>query len=142
MPRGFTTSKRGVTLGPDPAVWLEAAPDVSAMSGQEMAYGGWNMDELQADEKVSGPQPGDRLVDWAGAYNRYLSCGRGNGAGTFLRIASPSNRVFMADLAAGRGAVGAGTAGDSGYREIGVVQIADTSLNAGNAGFSDHVACP
>jgi Ca2+-binding RTX toxin-like protein len=142
MPRDFTTSKQGVTLGPDPAVWFEAAPDVSAMSGREMAYGGWNMDELQADEKVNGPQPGDRLVDWAGAYNRYLSCGKGNGAGTFLRSASPSNRVFMADLAAGRGAVGAGTAGDSGYREIGVVQIADMSLNAGNAGFSDHVACP
>ena len=141
MPRDFTTPNGGEILGPDPAIWFEAATDASAMAGREMAYGGWNSDEFQADEKVNGPQPGDRMVDWAGAYNRYLACATGSGAGTFLRSASPSNRAFMTALAEGRGAVDATVVGGSGYREIGVVQIADMALNAGSVGGEDHVAC-
>ncbi len=145
LPRNFTTTTKGrnkVTLGPDPAVWFEAAPSVDALAGLDVAYGGWNSDEMQADEKANGPQPGDRLVDWAGAYNRYLSCSNGGGAGTFLRGASPSIREFMTDLAEGRGAIDASVAGSSGYRELGIVEIADITNNTGSVGGGEHVACP
>ena len=146
MPRDFTTTTRGrnsVVLGPDPDIWFEAAPSVSALSGPDFGYGGWNADELQADEKVNGPQPGDRLIDWHGDYNTYLGCSNGSGAGSFLRSGSPSNRAFVAELAAGRGADSALTAGSSGYRELGLVQQADGPLNTGaGPGDTRHVACP
>ncbi len=142
LPRDFSTDNGGEVLGPDPAIWFEVAPSSDALSGLDVAYGGWNSDELQADVKRDGPQPADRLVDWAGAYNRYLSCESGDGAGTFLRTASPSMRVYFAELAAGRGAVDAATIGSSGDRELGLVQIEDMPENAGSVGGDDHVACP
>jgi Ca2+-binding RTX toxin-like protein len=145
VPRDFTTTTRGrdsVTLGPDPDIWFEAAASADALSGLDIAYGGWNSDEMQADERANGPKPGDRLIDWAGAYNRYLGCSNGRGAGTFLRAVSPSIMAFVTDLAEGRGAVEASIAGTSGYRELGIVEIADIANNAGSVGGTDHVACP
>ena len=136
-PRDFTTRARGVTLGPDPAIWFEAAPSFEALSGLDLAYGGWNTDDMQADQQSNGPEPGDRLIDWNGAYNRYLGCGGGGGAGSFLRASSPSIRAFVSDLARGRGAVGA-----SGYRELGIVEIEHGSLNSGSVGGGGHIACP
>ena len=106
-PRDFTTKVKKVILGPDPDIWFEAAPSADALAGLDIAYGGWNTDELQADVQVNGKQPGDRLVDWNGDYNRYLGCAKGKGAGTFYRIASPSARAFFEALVEGRGALGA-----------------------------------
>ena len=146
MPRDFTTTTKGrnkVVLGPDPDIWFEAAPSFSALGGLDFAYGGWNADELQADEKSNGPKPGDRLLDWHGVYNTYLSCENGGGAGTFLRSGPPSTSAYLAELATGRGAVDASMAGASGYRELGLVQQEDGTFNVGpSLGSTSHVACP
>lgn len=141
LPRDFTsrtTGKNKSVLGPDPALWFEAAPTADALGGIDIMYGGWDSDEMQADEKSNGPTPGDRLIDWSGAYNRYLSCAKGGGAGSFLRVQSPSLVAFLVDLANGRGAVEAGVAGSSGHRELGLVD----SGNTGSVAGEDHVACP
>ncbi|MCH8899198.1 MAG: hypothetical protein IH942_01750 [Acidobacteria bacterium] len=136
-PRDFTTRVKGVTLGPDPAIWFEAAPSADALAGFDLAYGGWNTDELQADVMVSSPKSAaDRLVDWHGAFNRYLACSGGRGGATFLRVASPSMRTFFADLVVGRGALAA-----SGARELGLVEVADGKYNNGSVGGSNHVEC-
>ena len=142
-PRSFVTAvKGGKALGPDPALWFEVAgAKTSALAGKDIMYGGWNTDDMQADEKSNGPTAGDRLIDWAGAYNRYLSCGTGAGAGSFLRVPSPSLQAFLVNLATGRGAVTAGTAGSSGFRELGRVGSGDTSLNSGSVAGLDHVSC-
>jgi hypothetical protein len=87
------------------------------------------------------PTPGDRLIDWNGAYNRYLGCSSGAGAGSFLRTSSPSLQKFLIDLAEGRGAVDVRTSGSSGDRELGLVGDGDTKLNSGSVGGLGHVAC-
>ena len=142
-PRSFVTRVKGqATLGPDPTVWFEVAgPRAAALAGSDILYGGWNSDDMQADEKSNGPTPGDRLIDWNGAYNRYLGCSNGAGAGSFLRTSSPSLQTFLTDLAEGRGAVEAGAPGSSGARELGLVGTGDTSLNSGSVGGLDHIAC-
>lgn len=136
-PRNFTTTVKGVSIGPDSAVWFEAAPTAAALTDFDVAYGGWNTDELQADEKGNSPKtPADRLIDWNGDYNRYLSCDKGKGGASFIRLASPSLRAFLTDLAIGRGAIGI-----SGARELGLVETPDGKLNTGSVGGGDHVEC-
>ena len=141
-PRAFVTRTKGESaLGPDPALWFEVAGDrVTALAGRDILYGGWNTDDMQADEKTNGPTPGDRLIDWHGAYNRYLGCSNGNGAGSFLRSSSPSVQAFLTDLAQGRGVVDPGAPGSSGQRELGLVDKGDKS-NSGSVGGLSHVAC-
>ena len=39
--------------------------------GTDWIYGGWDRDVLQADVASNGPNPGDRLIDWNGAYNLF-----------------------------------------------------------------------
>lgn len=143
VPRSFVTRLKGqATVGPDPGLWFEVAGDsIAALAGRDILYGGWSSDSMQADEKSNGPTPGDRLIDWAGAFNRYLSCSNGGGAGSFLRTSSPSLQAFLIDLAEGRGAVDAGSAGSSGDRELGLVGTGDTSANSGSVGGLDHVSC-
>ena len=138
VPRSTTTRVKGqLPLGPDPAAWFQVAGDPAlALAGRDILYGGWNTDDMQADEKSNGPTPGDRLIDWSGAYNRYLGCSKGAGAGSYLRTSSPSLQTFLTDLAQGRGAVGS-----SGQRELGLVGQGDTSANSGSVGGLDHVAC-
>lgn len=136
-PRAVATRGTGTvpTMPADPPIWFEVAGDpVLALSGLDIMYGGWNTDDMQADVKSNGPTPGDRLIDWSGAYNRYLGCGNGAGAGSFLRSSSPSLQTFLTGLAAGRGAIG-----QSGQRELGLVGRGDG--NNGSVGGLDHVAC-
>ena len=142
-PRIFVTRVKGQpVLGPDPTLWFEVAgARATALAGLDILYGGWNTDDMQADEKSNGPRPGDRLIDWNGAYNRYLSCSNGSGAGSFLRSSSPSLQTFLVDLARGRGAIDAGSLGSSGHRELGIVATGDTSVNSGSVGGLTHVAC-
>ena len=142
-PRIFVTRVKGQpALGPDPTLWFEVAgAKATALAGLDILYGGWNTDDMQADEKSNGPRPGDRLIDWNGAYNRYLSCSSGSGAGSFLRSSSPSLQTFLVDLARGRGAIDAGSLGSSGHRELGIVATGDTSVNSGSVGGLTHVSC-
>src|SRR4029079_10748433 len=37
--------------------------------GVDWVYGGWDRDVMEGDLSDNGPHPGDRLLDWNGAYN-------------------------------------------------------------------------
>lgn len=56
--------------------------------GIDWIYGGWDRDIMQADVADNGPNPGDRLLDWSGAFNLYTHCNAAHGGSTCA--ASPS----------------------------------------------------
>ncbi len=87
----------------------------------DFIYGGWDRDALQADQAVNGPDPGDRLADWAGGFNVFYLCPAGYGDHTITRMGSPHSRNFLQDLATASGAIDAATDGSSGFRDLGYV---------------------
>lgn len=42
--------------------------------GIDWQYGGWDRDIMQGDQADDGPNEGDRLLYWNGAYNLYTHC--------------------------------------------------------------------
>jgi len=60
--------------------------------GTDWMYGGWDRDVLQGDVAANGPNPGDRLIDWVGAYNLYTSCNAAYGGFNDVRQHSPRCR--------------------------------------------------
>jgi len=87
----------------------------------DFIYGGWDQDALQADQAANGPDPGDRLADWAGGYNVFYVCPAGYGDYTITRQGSPHALQFLRDLAEASGAIGAAVEGTSGFRDLGYV---------------------
>ena len=67
-------------------------------------YGGWDRDVMQGDVAQNGPNPGDRLFDWNGAYNLYTHCNSAYGGYNDVRLPSPSMQDFLQKLAWGTGA--------------------------------------
>ncbi|MCX2947152.1 calcium-binding protein [Lentzea sp. NEAU-D7] len=128
----------------DPCLWFEMTektndnPAVPATladnqhhDGTDWIYGGWDRDVLQADRAQNGPNPGDRLIDWAGAYNLYTHCPASYGGYNDIRQRSPGMEVFLQKLAWGSGAgQTAGdvtTSGTSAFRELALVYPSDNN---------------
>lgn len=128
----------------DPCVWFEMTektndnPAVPATladnqhhDGTDWIYGGWDRDVLQADRAQNGPNPGDRLIDWAGAYNLYTHCPASYGGYNDIRQRSPGMEDFLKKLAWGSGAgqtvSDALTPGTSAFRELALVYPADNN---------------
>lgn len=136
-----------VTLGSganDPCRWFEmtdktddnpAVPATLANNqhhdGTDWIYGGWDRDVLQADRAQNGPNPGDRLLDWNGAYNLYTHCPASYGGFNDVRQHSPAMQDFLQKLAwgsgAGQTAGDAVTAGTSAFRELALVYPSDNN---------------
>jgi Ca2+-binding RTX toxin-like protein len=93
-------------------------------------YGGWDQDAMQADVADTGPVPGDRLIDWVGAYNVYYLCPGLYGEYVITRDHSPHIVRFLQDLASGDGAVDSTTSGSSGFNEIAIVFSGDIRWNS------------
>lgn len=70
-------------------------------SGADILYGGDGADTLIAD------QSGDRLVDWFGNFNTFVTPGPGNGGPIVIRSPDPSTQQFLLALAAADGALDA-----------------------------------
>ena len=87
-------------------------------------YGGWDRDVMQGDVAQNGPNPGDRLLDWTGAYNLYTHCNSAYGGFNDVRQHSPDMQQFLQQLtyADGAGQVAAGG------------PMASDTLTAGNLG--------
>jgi len=73
------TTPGGTTL--DPCAWFEMTDKNDGTvannqhhHGTDWLYAGWDRDILQGNIAQNGPNPGDRLLDWAGAYNLYTHC--------------------------------------------------------------------
>jgi Ca2+-binding RTX toxin-like protein len=93
-------------------------------------YGGWDQDAMQADVADTGPVPGDRLIDWVGAYNVYYLCPGLYGEYVITRDHSPHIVSFLQSLAAGDGAANTASGGSSGFNEIAIVFSKDIQQNS------------
>jgi hypothetical protein len=87
---------------------VEAAPLVERPQhhqGVTWAYGGWGRKVHQASVTANGPNPGDRLMDWTGAYNLYTHCAPHYGSHNILRALSPAQdeAIHTMALIAGAG---------------------------------------
>ena len=131
--------------GMDPASWFEATStgtndpvaDHQHHQGIDWIYGGWDRDVMQANVADNGPNAGDRLIDWTGAYNLYVHCPAAYGGYNDIRVLSPALQSFLEQLAF---ALGAGdsladvrTKGTSGSNELALVYQADVKSNSGTA---------
>lgn len=141
---------------PDPAIWfvITDTDDLDASNNQhhqniDWIYGGWNRDVLQADIGKNGPDGGDRLLDWNGAFNLYTHCHASYGGDNDIRAHSPSMQQLLQRIAFGTGAGAtleeAQTSGTSAFRELALVYPGDKE-NAGKAypttpGHFEDFAC-
>ncbi|WP_344217891.1 calcium-binding protein [Kribbella sancticallisti] len=148
----------------DPCEWFQltgkaddtAAPETLANNqhhqGTDWIYGGWDRDVMQADVAQNGPNPGDRLIDWNGAFNLYTHCNAAYGGFNDIRQHSPAMHDFLTSVAwgsgAGRAASDVTTAGTSAYRELAYAYNPDFNTHAvgpafpGTPGhFDEPVAC-
>jgi Ca2+-binding RTX toxin-like protein len=134
----------GVTR--DPCSWFEMTDLADADNGNnqhhqgiDWQYGGWDRDILQADVADNGPNAGDRLLDWSGAYNLYTHCNAAYGGFNDVRQFSPTMQTFLQKWAYG---VGAGqTAGDvtaagtSAFVELALVYQSDNNAHGTGPAF-------
>jgi len=144
--------------GTDPAAWFEATStratdpvaDHQHHQGVDWIYGGWDRDVMQADIADNGPNPGDRLMDWVGAYNLYDHCPAAYGGYNDVRLFSPSLQTFLQQLAyslgAGKSLADVQAKGTSGYNELALVFNGDVKANSGSAypgtpGHFDTFSC-
>jgi len=144
--------------GTDPASWFDATSTRAADAvadhqhhqGIDWIYGGWDRDVMQADIADNGPNPGDRLMDWTGAYNLYDHCPAAYGGYNDVRLFSPSLQTFLQQLAyslgAGTSLADVQTKGTSGFNELALVYNADVKANSGAAypgtpGHFDSFSC-
>jgi hypothetical protein len=136
-----------VTVGTqsnDPCRWFEMTDMADAdpsnnqhHQGVDWQYGGWDRDVLQGDLADNGPNPGDRLLDWNGAYNLYTHCNSAYGGYNDVRAHSPAIQAFVQQWAYG---VGAGqrlsdltTPGTSAFTEVALAYPSDAKVSSGQA---------
>jgi Ca2+-binding RTX toxin-like protein len=160
-PQTFGSGKKGTSV--DPCSWFEmtnldnADPnDNQHHQGIDWEYGGWDRDVLQADVADNGPNAGDRLLDWNGAYNLYTHCNSAYGGYNDVRQHSPSWQAFLQQWAFSLGAGqvasdpanGSGGVGTSAFDELALVYSGgDNAHGSGSAypstpgHFDDPNAC-
>ncbi len=136
----------------DPCLWFEMTektndnPAVPATladnqhhDGTDWIYGGWDRDVLQADRAQNGPNPGDRLIDWNGAYNLFTHCNAAYGGFNDIRQHSPAMQDFLKKLAwgsgAGQTAADAGNSGTSAFRELALVYPSDNNQHGSGPAY-------
>jgi Ca2+-binding RTX toxin-like protein len=120
----------------DPPSWFTwAFPE--NFQDVDFIYGGWDRDALQADQAANGPDPGDRLADWAGGFNAFYLCPSGYGDYSVTRMGSPHSRTFLQQLTEASGAYLSADEGTSGFRDLGYVFANERGANS-NAPHPDH----
>lgn len=120
----------------DPTSWFTYGM-TDNYQGIDYLYGGWGQDALQANIGGPGKTPGDRLLDWVGAYNVYYVCSGAYGEGVITRSHSPSIIQFLQKLAESDGAIATATPNASGFAEVGIVFANESKENA-NPVHQDH----
>jgi Ca2+-binding RTX toxin-like protein len=130
----------------DPCLWLEmtSTDDGDEATNQhhhgtDWIYGGWGRDIMQADVAGTGPNAGDRLIDWHGVYNLYSHCEADYGGFNDIRLPSPHMITFLERLAWGAGAGQARTDltdnTTSAHREVAIASSRDPKEAATGSAF-------
>jgi Ca2+-binding RTX toxin-like protein len=155
-PRGSYTPGVGCTTNPwpdtlgnqtvDPCAWFEmtdiTSPNVAQYQhhqGTDWMYGGWDRDIMQGDVAANGPNPGDRLLDWEGAYNLYSHCNSAYGGYNDVRQHSPDMQQFLQNVSYGDGAgqiaSDVSTSGTSAFNELAFVYPSDNNAHGSGSSF-------
>jgi Ca2+-binding RTX toxin-like protein len=113
----------------DPSAWFVYGR-VDNYQDIDYIYGGWDRDAMQANVADMGPVPGDRLIDWVGAYNVYYLCPALYGDWVITRELSPDMVRFLQKLAQGDGALTTMVNGTSGFRETAIVFQQEARFNS------------
>jgi hypothetical protein len=113
----------------DPQSW-QAFAETDHYQDIDYIYGGWDQDAMQANVADEGPVPGDRLIDWVGAYNIYYLCPGLYGEFVVTRALSPGLIRFLQRLAEGDGAVETVSRNTSGFDEVAMVFPSDAGDNS------------
>ncbi|MDQ1438616.1 MAG: hypothetical protein QOK43_2245 [Acidimicrobiaceae bacterium] len=117
--------------------------------GIDWIYGGFDRDVLEGDVGKNGPDFGDRLMDWNGAYNLFTRCNASYGDDGDIRQHSPAMQQLLQTMAFGSGAgltsAEVTTEGTSAFEELGLVYPGDKG-NAGKAfpttpGHFEQISC-
>jgi Ca2+-binding RTX toxin-like protein len=142
-PQTFGNGKTVTTI--DPCSWFEmtSLDDADIGNNQhhqgiDWMYGGWDRDVTQADVADNGPNPGDRLIDWSGAYNLYTHCNAAYGGYNDLRQWSPDMQSFLQQWAYSLGAGQQGdvtTGGTSAFDELALVYQSDLSAHGSGSAY-------
>jgi hypothetical protein len=143
-PQTFGNGNNAITL--DPCAWFEmtnldngTVADNQHHQGIDWMYGGWDRDVLQADVADNGPNLGDRLLDWNGAYNLYTHCNAAYGGFNDVRQFSPTMQSFLQQwaysLGAGQVSGDVTTSGTSAFDELALVYQADISEHGTGSAF-------
>jgi hypothetical protein len=142
-PQTFGNGKTVTTI--DPCSWFEmtSLDDADIGNNQhhqgiDWMYGGWDRDVTQADVADNGPNPGDRLIDWTGAYNLYTHCNAAYGGYNDLRQWSPDMQSFLQQWAYSLGAGQQGdvtTGGTSAFDELALVYQSDLSAHGSGSAY-------
>jgi Ca2+-binding RTX toxin-like protein len=141
-PLDTTAGKTTTTV--DPCSWFLmtdiVGPDLTSdqhHQGVDWLYGGWDRDVLQGDVADNGPNQGDRLLDWNGAYNLYTHCNASYGGYNDVRQHSPAMQSFLQQFAtttgAGQAAADVTTSGTSAFDELALAYTSDTAHSTGSA---------
>lgn len=160
-PQTSGTGSTSVTV--DPCAWFEMTDldnatdaDNQHHQGIDWQYGGWDRDVLQGDVADNGPNEGDRLLDWNGAFNLYTHCNSAYGGYNDVRQHSPAWQAFLQQwvysLGAGQlasdAANGSNGIGTSAFDELALVYPgSDNDHGSGSAypgtpgHFDDPNAC-
>jgi Ca2+-binding RTX toxin-like protein len=130
----------------DPCAWFQmtglddADPNNNQHhQGIDWIYGGWDRDVLQADVADNGPNQGDRLLDWTGAYNLYTHCPAAYGGYNDVRQFSPTMQTFLQKWAgaegAGQGPGDVTTAGTGAFDDLALVYQSDITAHGSGPDF-------
>ena len=121
--------KKATEIPRDPEEWF-AYGEPDNYQDIDYIYGGWDRDAMQANIADEGPVPGDRLMDWVGAYNIYYLCPGVYGEFVTTRAHSPDLITFLQQLAQGDGALDTATEETSGFREVAIVFPKEAKSNS------------
>jgi Ca2+-binding RTX toxin-like protein len=132
-PQTFGNGKNSVTV--DPCAWFEMTDldnatdaDNQHHQGIDWQYGGWDRDVLQADVAQNGPNDGDRLLDWNGAFNLFTHCNSAYGGYNDVRQHSPAWQAFLQQWAYSLGAGQQASDVANGSRGVGTSAFVELAL--------------
>jgi len=128
----FRPRNPGAGFPGDPAEWftMTNTADASVADNQhhqgiDWIYGGWDRDVMEGNVGKNGPDFGDRLIDWKGAFNMYTRCNSSYGDDGDIYQITPQLMELLQAMAYGSGAdeslTAVKTKGTSGFRELGLV---------------------
>ncbi len=108
---GRTRRRTSRSIRPGWFTWVALPGTREHYQDSDVIYGGYDADALQANLADTGPNEGDRLLDWSGATTSTTCARPVYGDWVITRSIAPGILQYLNDLAAGDGLPQVTTAG-------------------------------